>query len=223
MSNGEGKDWLVYLVNFMTYCGDLPSYVFNTVAPSIHSRSNTTLEMIYFADENIDADDVFSSPITEIALASPPPSNSLSISFKEDPFGQVFRRRHKVVPDVTCYLPDFPGMFPIVFEIKPAYKDRPALTQNYKQMLSKMFFQDVIFGIVITPISFHLSVLLKKNSILHLFRTRKKLTTYQDLVGILDMGKLNILLAFIYSALKWSLKSKCLLENEMAPGCSGDS
>ena len=148
------------LVNFMTNCGDLPSDVFST-APSPHSRSNTTLEMVYFADENIDADDVFSSPITEIAFASPPPSKSLSqFSFEEDPFGQVFRKRHKIEPDVTCCLRDFPGIFPIVFEIKPAYQDEPGLNQNYEQMLSKMFFQDVVFGIVITPISFHLSVLL---------------------------------------------------------------
>lgn len=56
-----------------------------------------------------------------------------------------------VVPDVTWALPDFPGQFPLVFVLKPEDSLMEGMTQCFKQMLSKFHFQDVIFGIVLTP------------------------------------------------------------------------
>ena len=76
-------------------------------------------------------------------------------------------------------------------------------------MLSKLFFQDVVFGVIIT--TFHLSAIVKQQSTLCLYRTKKFLTTFKDGKRILNTDSSNEMCTFIYSVLKWSVKEKCML------------
>ncbi|CAC5364051.1 unnamed protein product [Mytilus coruscus] len=88
------------------------------------------------------------------------------------------------------------------------------LVQNIQQMLSKLFFQDIVFGIVVSPRSFQLSVIIKKDKDLHFASTPSM--TFRGIQNPpkLDLKELNTMCTFIFRVLKWARKSKCMIKTK---------
>lgn len=119
-------------------------------------------------------------------------------------------KRRIIVPDVCTALTCSPGIFPLVFDLKPGWKESDGYDQNIQQMISKLFFQDVIFGVVVSPRQYQLSVITKREGKIHIFSTATiSLYTWKDggHWGFI-ISALNKMCSFIYLALKWSCNSK---------------
>ncbi|XP_063419369.1 uncharacterized protein LOC134702395 [Mytilus trossulus] len=222
MKNGRAKNWIEVLMKILLTC--LGSNDMCGSATNIHDSINTALETV-FGD--------FDTPITQMEYNAPysstPSSTSSSLlslsslnlesSVAESSTGYLADHRvsrHTIVPDYCVVLPDFPGIFPIVFELKPAHRESHAIVQNIQQMLSKLFFQDVVFGIVVSPRLFQLSVIIKQGKDLH-FASTNNIYIYKskNQAKILDLGELNKMCTFIYRVLKWAKTTKCRLEKNL--------
>lgn len=119
--------------------------------------------------------------------------------------------RHTVVPDFCVLLSKFPGMFPLVIELKPAGQESEGFFQNVQQMLSKLFFQDVVFGMVISPKTYQLTVIMKIKGYIRFASTGAiSLISSKANVYKLDMDKPKSMCTFIYRVLKWALKTNCI-------------
>ncbi|CAG2216144.1 unnamed protein product [Mytilus edulis] len=216
MNNGRAKNWIELLIKILLKC--LGSDDMCGSATNRHDSINTTLETVLG-----DSDAPFTQMEFNAPYSSNPSSTSSESSETESSLGCIEEdrvTRHTVVPDYCVVLPDFPGIFPIVFELKPAHQESHALVQNIQQMLSKLFFQDVVFGIVVSPRSFQLSVIIKQGKDLH-FASTNNIYIYKNKnqVKTLDLGELNKMCTFIYLVLKWARKTKCLLKsNERCEG-----
>lgn len=216
MNNGRAKNWIDLLIKILLKC--LGSDDMCGSATNRHDSINTTLETVLG-----DSDDPFTQMEYNAPYSSNPSSTSSESSDTESSpacIAQDRVTRHTIVPDYCVVLPDFPGIFPIVFELKPAHQESHALVQNIQQMLSKLFFQDVVFGIVVSPRSFQLSVIIKQGKDLN-FASTNNIYIYKNKnqVKTLDLGELNKMCTFIYRVLKWARKTKCLLKsNERCEG-----
>lgn len=220
MTQGQGQWWMNELVKTIIHCSDdLSGFDVRCFSPSHSCKTNTVIEPI--SNE---------SPVSSLHYRSPYSSDSPSIvhslstlssdSSREEPAASVddFRGedlavRHTIVPDFCVMLPDFPGRFPLVVKLTPAQNGNKALEQNILQMLSKLFFQDVVFGMVISPTQFQLTVIIKKQGDVHFASTHSiPLIDYKDGVHKLDLVNLNTMCTFIYRVLIWVKESHCMLE-----------
>ena len=125
-----------------------------------------------------------------------------------------------VAPDFLAYLDSYPGVFPLVIEIKGPKEE--GINQNLKQMLSKLHFQDIVFGIMITPVKYVLTAIIKRKDGLHFVKTN----VYRDLqltkrVGSvhepyhLNVDALHTLHKYICSVLLWASKTRCKFNDEL--------
>ncbi|CAC5358680.1 unnamed protein product [Mytilus coruscus] len=220
MNNGRAENWIEVLMKILLTC--LGSDDMCGSATNRHDSINTALETVFG-----DLDTSFTQIEYNAPYSSTPSSTSSSLSSlsslnlesseTESSPGCIEEHRvsrHTIVPDYCVVLPNFPGIFPIVFELKPAHRESHAIFQNIQQMLSKLFFQDVVFGVVVSPRLFQLSVIIKQGKDLH-FASTNSIYIYKNKnqVKTLDLGELNKMYTFIYRVLKWSRKTKCLLKS----------
>lgn len=180
---------------------------FNHFPPTNSCSTNSIIEMIS-GDARSRSNEmwtVFDAPYSPDISYQSGGSTSSSQLFEENPAENV--TRHTIVPDFCIYQSDYPGVFPLVIELKPANEEFDGIYQNTQQMLSKLFFQDVVFGIVITTTGYHLSSIVKtSNGVLRQSRTLQHLTKEG---GELDVDQFKSMCNFVFSVLKWSDQTKC--------------
>ena len=217
MKNGHAKLWLSELFKtLMSLTKDFSSGDLMHLGPSFHDNTNTQIEILYGDLENENTNLHYYEPYCASPQKKPPEPSIESISLFEDlPVQPVLVERFTLVPDYILMLSEFPGMFPLVVELKPRNKHPTGAIQNLEQMISKMFYQDVVFGLVVTPVNYILSMLIKKGNELKYFTTSGiALTTLGD-TGYnlkLDTNNLNKMITFIFDVIRWSIKSKCMLK-----------
>lgn len=219
MKNGHAKEWLKQLIKVLLTCLCDDKADIHSWAPCPYENTNISMETIFGdLDDAVTQMEYNSAPC--LSTSSSTSSSSLSSFNLESTrdteaaeFLPEFTRQDKkrIVPDFCISLPDFPGVFPLVLEIKPAYQETHGLVQNMQQMLSKLFFQDIVFGVVVSPTLFQLSVIIKKDKDLYFAST--PCMTFRGIHSNLDLKELNTMCTFIFRVLKWTLTAKCMLAN----------
>ncbi|CAC5387924.1 unnamed protein product [Mytilus coruscus] len=230
MKNGHAKMWIDELIKILLKCvGADGSADVSGFAPVQYDNTNTVMEIVFGDLDNsitqmeYNAEPYFSSSfsnssslvssLSSLNLESTRLTEAADLAPEVHPV-HLSQPHKKVVPDFCVALPAFPGMFPLVFELKPAYQESHGLVQNIQQMLSKLFFQDIVFGIVVSPRSFQLSVIIKKDKDLHFASTPSM--TFRGIQNPpkLDLKELNTMCTFIFRVLKWARKSKCMIKTK---------
>ena len=144
-------------------------------------------------------------------------SSSSSSSLYHSPTSA--RNENIAVPDGVIALAQMPGSFALVYEAKST-KELGNGEQNLKQMLSRMFFQDIIFGVTCSPVAFVIQAVLKvrkegpeTNELQIMTSGRIELLSlsHDDDALVLNVVNLNKLVLFIYNILKWCDKNRCIL------------
>lgn len=228
MKNGQAKMWVEELVKTLLECLKVsklvnPDLYLNIWSPARYCNTNTTVETMTGDLRNPTTQISFNAPCTHDCSADQDlnlSSSSLESGKSESSttssrYSRCESKSKKriVVPDVCVSLTCSPGIFPLVFELMPAWEESKGYDQNIKQMISKLCFQDVIFGIVVSPRQYQLSVITKNKGEIHILSTATiSLYTWKDGCWNLNISALNKMCSFIYQALKWSIKTKCLLE-----------
>ncbi|XP_033729634.1 uncharacterized protein LOC117318788 [Pecten maximus] len=211
MRKGEAKTWMTKMVELMKSGTDEALRVVLTLEPSLHDNTNTELEVIN-GDQHEDFQNLF-LPYNQPLKSSSAASDLFEDS--EDSEENISKiHRFTVVPDFCVLLPDYPGVFPLVTEMKSANCELQGLTRNIGQLLSKMHFQDIVFGVVITPTAYILSVIRKSDKTNELLFQRAvvDLTTVDSDGNLtLNLNNFKELCTFVYRVLKLSLLTKCQL------------
>ena len=211
----EGKSWLASL--FGAFLEDHPElrYDISHHVPSQYAGTSTVMEQLFSTTKatelglvqtywELPAHDSDSQSIGSSSESSP----RREVDFPDaSPELSIWRKRP--VPDFALFLDSFPGMFPLVAEVKASRYD--GTEQNLEQMLSKLFFQDVIFGLMVTPVKYVLSCIIKEKGMLRFFKTDvNRLTTVADEID-LNMDSLYTFHKFIDSVILWGTKTQCKL------------
>ncbi|CAC5374883.1 unnamed protein product [Mytilus coruscus] len=222
MKNELGKLWMTHLIDNLLHIIDNVKVSEVLCCPPSNS-CNPEVELIYGdEDEHITKMQYTathsSTPVGTFNLMSlhkrisPNPYSEESSVTSE---GSCFNvKKGTAVPEFCAALKNFPGVFPLVVELKPARQETQGIFPNVQQMLSKLFFQDVVFGMVISPRSFQMSVILKKEGSLRFASTNSVSLMNPLKDNELDMKNLNLMHTFVYQVLKWSMETQCSLEKE---------
>ncbi|CAC5413836.1 unnamed protein product [Mytilus coruscus] len=223
MKNGLGKIWMTHLIdNLLHIIDDVKVSEVLCCPPS--DSCDPEVEHIYGdEDEHItqmqyNTPHISSTPVGTFNCMSShgrlsPNSYSKESSVTSD--GSCSNvKKGTAVPDFCAALKHFPGVFPLVVQLKPARQETQGIFPNVQQMLSKLFFQDVVFGLVISPRSFQMSVILKKEGSLRFASTNSVSLMNPLKDNELDMNNLNLMNTFVYQVLKWSTETQCSLEIE---------
>ena len=140
---------------------------------------------------------------------------------------------HYVVPDFLVYMDSYPGVSSLVIEVKEHKEDDT--DQLLTQMLSKLhfqdvvFFQDAVFGIMITPIRYIMTAIIKTETELHIvkadwdndlslikFGSKKSDTKFGSKKSVpLNVDSIHTLHKYISSVLQWASKTRCKLDSEL--------
>ena len=140
MRNGEGKNWLTSLVAKIVK--DHPEIQnIKSQEPPPHSGIINAVELMSITSELVET--FWERPIDTESIPSRGSSVN-DVADTQDDTPEISVRKHKCVPDFVVFLGSYPGMFPLVADIKGAKEDWT--NQNLEQMLSKLYFQDVILG-----------------------------------------------------------------------------
>ena len=140
MRNGEGKNWLTSLVTKIVK-DHLEIQNIKSQEPPHHSGIINAVELMSITSELVET--FWERPIDTESISSRG-SSVKDVADTQDDTPEISVRKHKCVPDFVVFLGSYPGMFPLVADIKGAKED--GTNQNLEQMLSKLYFQDVIFG-----------------------------------------------------------------------------
>lgn len=218
MTSGEGKWWIDKLLrSIIGSTEELSARSIALWAPCRYQNTNTIIEITRDNPDDALTQMLYNEPYNSMSskdlhssTSSLSTSSLRSTESDESLSTEKIANRHKIVPDFIVGLLEPPGMFPLVFELQPASQDSQGISQNALQMLSKMFFQDVSFGVVVSPTSYSLSVMIKNGGSIEFAHIGPIVTTtYQDKRFKLDLESLNDLCTFIYRVLIWSVKGKC--------------
>ena len=209
LRNGEGKRWVTSLVEELMKVANISSGDMEVLVPVISDRTNTSIEMIYAGKSSHEANRLFDRPYAPESIASP--SSSLTSLLDEE----TTSKSRLLVPDACVVLSDFPGSFPLVIELKPVQNESEGQKQNLQQMISKLFFQDVVFGITMTSVSFCVQAIIKTEVGILEFASSNviSLAEYSGNERCLCIENFNQLCRFIFNVLKWSNEHKCLLNS----------
>lgn len=222
MKNGLGKLWMTHLIdNLLHIIDDVKVSEVLCCPPSICCIPE--VELIYEdVDEHI-TQMQYNAPhssttvgtFNHMSLHGRLSTNSYSDESSVASEGSCSNiKKGTAVPDFCAALKSFPGVFPLVVELKPARQETQGIFPNVQQMLSKLFFQDVVFGMVISPRSFQMSVILKKEGSLRFASTNSVSLMNPLKDNELDMKNLNLMNTFMYRVLKWSTETQCSLEKD---------
>ncbi|XP_063440860.1 uncharacterized protein LOC134721651 [Mytilus trossulus] len=221
MKNGTAKAWMEQLVQkiVQTTGNDIDDV--SCVAPSNHCSSSTIIESICGDLEDVMTQMEFNAPFVQARVGSMT-SNLSSLSLESCSASSSTSAetgtscnkvsKSKVVPDLCVAIADDPGSFPLVVEMKPAYSEKEGYFQNISKLLSKLFFQDAVFGLVVTPRSYQMSAIVKHGNKLYYLDSPEIPFVFLDQngKGKLDLNSLNQLYTFINSVLKWAFKTRCI-------------
>ena len=209
LRNGEGKRWVTKLVEELMKVANISSGDMEVLVPGISDRTNTSVEVICAGKSSREANSLFDRPYAPESIASP--SSSLTSLLDEE---TTNKSRRLIVPDACVVLSEFPGSFPLVIELKPAHNETEGQKQNLQQMISKLFFQDIVFGITITSISFCVQAIIKREEVGILEFASSNVISLAEYSGderCLCIENFNQLCRFILNVLKWSNEHKCKL------------
>ncbi|XP_063433968.1 uncharacterized protein LOC134715607 isoform X2 [Mytilus trossulus] len=232
MENGQAKMWIHELVRILLTClqSDNSKPNVKGFVPCLHDTTSTLVETIFGDLESIFTQKQYDAPYIRAPSGGPSNSSSLlslsslnleSAKSAPDGTGDSTDTKHTTVSDYCVALPDFPGVLLLVVELVPGYQELRAYGQITQKMLSKLFFQDVVFGLVVSPRSFQLFVIIKGEGNLHFVDTHcVSIIKLKNKVRMLDVKRLNTMCTFIYQVIKWAWKTKCLLTT--ASRCEGE-
>ena len=218
---GKGELWLQMV--WEQFKADHPEWKHTILCeqPSLSSSTVTPVEQMFGEEEYVDP--IWDNEVSNDRLSCSSfrlPSGSVAEEQELDPllttehFLQLTHEGpRRVVPDLVFSMDSYPGVFPLVVEIKS--RDS-ATDQIFKQMLSKMHFQDVVFGLTITPMVCGMCAIIKEEGHLHFIKSNflnltedsGKWPVPEGSVS-LDYESVRQIYKYIYSVLLWACKSKC--------------
>ena len=223
--NGAAKNWLKH--TFKQFIKDHPEWehIMDFDDTTHSSPCITPVEQL--AGESKYVDPYWNKPVDNEPLPwSSHKSTSESESKTEELSGDdveehssklSWSKPSRVVPDFLIFMDSYPGVFPLVVEIKS--RDS-GTNQNLKQMLSKMHFQDVVFGLMITPLKYALTAVIKTKGEIHVVRSDLvHLTERENLKNPapdktkgplpLDVDSVHTIYKYISSVLQWAYITRC--------------
>ncbi|CAC5397472.1 unnamed protein product [Mytilus coruscus] len=222
MKNELGKLWMTHLIdNLLHFIDDVKVSEVLCCPPS--NSCDLEVELIYGDEDEHITQTQFNVPYSSTPVGtfnhmsshrrlSPNSYSEESSATFEGSCSNV--KKGTAVPDFCAALKYFPGVFPLVVELKPARQETQGIFPNIQQMLSKLYFQDVVFGMVISPRSFQMSVILKKEKSLRFASTNSVSLMNPLKNNELDMENLNLMNTFVFQVLKWSTETLCSLHKD---------
>lgn len=205
-SNGTAKRFFSQLILFIRGIASIAPGSMRPIQTASSDRLNSNVE-IYVDESHLN--------LAGRKRRRTSSSSSSSTAFKGN--------TSKVVPDGCVGLSDKPGRYALVYEMKSA-NDLGNGKQNLKQMLSKMFFQDIIFGLTCSPLAYMIQVILKRKEVDP--KTKEPMNKLEILLSdpiplsrvppesderLLVIENVNTLVLFLYNVMRWSDKNRCML------------
>ena len=211
MKNGDAKAWLSCL--FERLVEDHPEFK-NMMNASAPPNSCSLVAPV----EQLSGESDYVEPLWNKSADNLPVSCSAStqdVTDVEDHTPQLSWSKSYCVPDFLIYMDSYPGLFPLVIEVKGLGED--GTNENLMKMLSKLHFQDVVLGIMITPIKYILTAIIKTEKELHIVKAdwdidlcRTKMVTEKPVP--LNVDSIHTLHKYVSSVLQWASKTRCKLD-----------
>ena len=207
MNNGDAKRWIEFLVKKILR--DHPEiWNIGCESPPANSSINTAYELLSGKSKLVET--FFEKPLATDYESNAESSQEEMVDIVDETPEISFQKHRYSVPDVVVYVESFPGMFPLIVQAE-GLKKSEGTDQNLKQMLNKLHFQDVVFGLMVTPAKYVLSAIIKKENKL-LFGKTDIPNQLSKKVGsnfLLNVESIHLLHKYVYSILVWSSKTQC--------------
>ena len=209
MRNGNAKSWITAMVAKLIK--DHPEL--ENIQSQEPSQENSIINAVEYLSATSEASTLvetfWNKPIDDMESVTSVSESGTEVVDVEDDTSNISIRKHRPVPDFITYLRSYPGMFPLVVEIRPSKQD--GTEQNLERMLSKLFYQDAVLGLMVTPVKFVMSGIIKRKDELLFIKTDVfiQLTEEVDSEDHLDLYSLHVLHRYVYSVLLWGTKTQC--------------